>query len=281
MCVVQLQLIRVIGDVLAGDLDRIGESQVMMALNMLEHMTDFAKQFNEDMDLRIELVNRGFMRVAGTGGANTSAPAPGHVMHTSAGASVSQATSPASASGPATRARALSMVHNKPPNLLRQETMAMANLLQCLIHVCASAPKTFKKETLQACEKRLCRLLTLVVKRFLYQDRVLTAEHTFYRPQTTSGGPSVSLTEAESERYLRSFSPVVVQVLRAINAVDVDVLRPWLPWLLPLATGLIECASRDIHATLRHVLDRLLPEVMGTAFKPLSDEITEEEEMDI
>lgn len=146
-----------------------------------------------------------------------------------------------------------------PPNLLRQETQALGRYILLLFKVCEL---NYQREL----QQQMQETLTSLFKRYLHQDRVLTAEQTFLPMPATRGQPTETLSEGEARRELRSFTPIIVQCLRGILDWDEKQVQRNIQWLFPLLTALMECASRDIHAVVRRIF-----EVQVTKLIPVLD----------
>mmetsp|Transcript_410 Transcript_410/g.501 ORF Transcript_410/g.501 Transcript_410/m.501 type:complete len:1858 (-) Transcript_410:37-5610(-) len=61
MCSVQLQIIQLIGTFINPNIASIGEKDILLLLDMIQKSVDFARGFNDDLALRVELHKRGFM----------------------------------------------------------------------------------------------------------------------------------------------------------------------------------------------------------------------------
>lgn len=198
----------------------------MTIIEVYDGRAEFAKLFNENIDVRMELLRRGFMSSSVEG----APPKP-----------------------PSSQPQA-------PPNLLRQESIATSRLLQILFLVCENS--VYSPELRKLAETKLQTCFTRVVQRYLRKDSFLTSERSFKPSSSAQQAPLNTLEVTEAEKDLRSFHPIVLQGLRKVLEWPKASAGKHFPWIFPLLTALIESANRDVHAVLRKIFEKHVVNLM-------------------
>lgn len=241
-CVVQLELIGSVGVLADAHLDSLELQHVEVLLSLLQASADFAQRFNADRLLRRALWEAGFMRFA---------------------------------------------KHNKLPSLLRQETSARQQLLVLLFRLYthdnavegSGAPRPWRALAIKHLQRMIRGILTryTLLSADVERARLLSTPSYMHGSLqfTSSGGSGLGTYNKERDALLTgehsrdifreaaAYGPLVMQLLEGLLSFDDVQFKDNLPWLYPLLTGLITCASVEIRQRLSEVfafrLRKLLP----------------------
>jgi hypothetical protein len=251
MCSVQLQILKLSGDIVPLALAKLREREVMAVLATMRASVQFARDFNDDLSLREALQRRGFMDGPPLARRNSLT-------------SVTAVAQPAHDGGPL-------------PTLLRQETLALSKYLSLLFRLDSevSKPEPTRVTVITADGAREVRRLLeqslhQLLMHYLFQDRMLSAEYDRENRPTLPTGHArrdsyvAAHEESEAEVDLRFFTPVVLLALREVLEWDTATsVRTNLPWLFPLLTALLDCGNREVHAALRKIFEQKISTLLG------------------
>mmetsp|Transcript_9988 Transcript_9988/g.12465 ORF Transcript_9988/g.12465 Transcript_9988/m.12465 type:complete len:219 (+) Transcript_9988:17-673(+) len=170
-------------------------------------------------------------------------------------------------------------IQNKPPNLLRQETVSLGRYMQLLFIVkeeknALGISLTLEKEV----DARLKEVFSTLFRRYMRKDNefrnVFEEYQTSRKPGESEADENsrlkLQLTELETE--LRQFLPLVVQSLqgmmkweastKVVNG-EMSEMRKQLEWVYPLLTEMLECSSKELRTVLRRIFEIKIGPLLG------------------
>lgn len=240
-CVVQLELIGALRDVVLGSLARLDQPHIEAIATLLQSSTDFARTFNLDRPLRRALWDAGFMK-----------------QHQNLPSLLRQERN-------STRVLLLLLFRVFAKGRPADETPTLEDV-EGLIPADGPVPlaSTFTSfDSAAMVEDQWAATVRAVLTRFVEQDLSWAAGHVAGaapgepartpRPGSRGGPRTPAPAEAELGKELVWFTPVVVQTLRHLLHLDDSQLRRHVGWLHPTLVNLITVHNRNIREALQDV----------------------------
>jgi brefeldin A-inhibited guanine nucleotide-exchange protein len=140
---------------------------------------------------------------------------------------------------------------SKLPNLLRQETAALVQVLRVLFRLYSEAPPSGDSAGLRGAwlerqalaSRRITDVCSSAVKRYVELDGAVAV-----------AGAGGSPSQVEEGRMVLAFTPILVQILTGFLRVRERQFASHVGWLYPLLVELVQCGSRDLRCVLREIL---------------------------
>eukprot|EP00501_MAST-03F_sp_TOSAG23-6_P002075 GSMAST32.ASY1.ANO1.2167.1 assembled CDS len=122
------------------------------------------------------------------------------------------------------------------PNLLRQETVSLVQLLRVLFRV-------YKEERQTLVSEQIKEISISVISRYIKLDT-----------QVNLSGAIASPTDIEEGRMMINVTPLLVQILTGFLRVRDEQFIEHIDWLYPILGELVQCSSRDLRCVLKEIL---------------------------